>query len=38
MTLDITAGERQLIGSAVVLAKHLDRQAMRWFSLAIEFG
>src|SRR4051812_7579138 len=37
-TLDITACERQLIRSAVVLAQHLDRQARWWFSGAIEFS
>jgi hypothetical protein len=37
-TVDKTAGERQLIGAAVIFAQHLDR-LIRWrFSHAIEFG
>jgi len=36
--IDETAGERQLIGAAVVLAKHLDRLIRRRFAIAIELG
>src|SRR5437016_4992362 len=37
-TVDIAAGERQLIGSAVIFAQHLDRQPRRRFPFAIEFS
>src|SRR5258708_39684810 len=36
--IDKAAGERQLIGAAMVLAQHLDRQIRRRFSIAIEFS
>ena len=36
--VEITAGERQLVGSALVLAQHLDRQARWRFARAIEFS
>src|SRR6202140_4567250 len=36
--IDETAGERQLIGAAVVLAQHLDRLIRRRFARAIELG
>ena len=31
------AGERQLIGSAVIFAQYLDWQSCRWNTCAIEF-
>jgi hypothetical protein len=37
LTIDKITGERKLIGSAVILAQHLDRQARRRFPCAIEF-
>ena len=36
--VDKVAGKRQLIGSAMVLAQDLDRQARWWNAGAIEFG
>ncbi|MHC2267559.1 hypothetical protein ACVILJ_002942 [Bradyrhizobium diazoefficiens] len=37
LSLDIAAGERQLIRSAVILAQHFDRQARRRFTGSVEF-
>ena len=37
LTVEIIAGERQLVGSALVLAQHLDRRARWRFACAIEF-
>src|ERR1700722_17002480 len=36
--VDKAAGERQLIGAAVVLAKHLNRLIRRRFTIAIELS
>ena len=36
-SLDIAAGERQLVRPAVILAQNFERQAGWWFSGAIEF-
>ena len=36
--IDVAAGERQLIGAAVVFAKHLDRLIRRRFAVAIELS
>jgi len=38
LAVEIIAGERQLIGSALVLAQHLDRRARWRFARAIEFS
>jgi|SRR5712664_1879099 len=36
--IDPAAGERKLISTAVVLAKHLNRFIRRWLAVAVEFG
>ena len=38
LAVEIIAGERQLIGSALVFAQHLDRRARWRFARAIEFS
>ena len=38
LAVEIVAGEWQLIGSALVLAQHLDRRARWRFAGAIEFS
>jgi hypothetical protein len=38
LAVEVKAGERQLVGSALVLAQHLDRRARWRFARAIEFS
>ena len=38
LALDEAAGERQLVGAAVILAKHLHRLIRGRFAIAVEFS